>query len=166
MIGSLLPRGSLVRLGVPAGLIFACAVILGWSAGDVIVPPQRSPPPIRWSLPRPRTEDTTRNLAAVIAGRPWNRGYPIGAGAQTGPAPAAAPPPNWRLAGVAKRSGESFALIASDATPTAKIDYLRVGDRLPDSSVIVALTPDSVTTKGGKQSATRAHVYRLFSAKE
>jgi hypothetical protein len=166
MMGSPLPRGSLIRLGIPAGFIIACAVILGWSDGDIIVPPQRPPPPIRWSLPRPRTEDTTKNLAAVLAGRPWNRGSLTGAGAQTAPTQAAAAPPSWRLAGVAKRSGESFALIASGATPTAKIDYLRIGDRLPDSSIIVALTADSVTTKGGKQSPTRAHVYRLFDAKE
>ncbi|MBV8121837.1 MAG: hypothetical protein JO081_18075 [Alphaproteobacteria bacterium] len=165
MIGAPLSHRSLARLGIPAGLIFACAVILGWSAGDVIVPPPSSRPPSAWALPRPRTEDPARDFAAVMAGRPWNRGSPLGGGSQSR-APAVAAPASWRLAGIAQRGGEGFALIASGAAPSAKIDYARVGDRLPDSSVIVALTSDSITTKGGKESSASAHIYRLFGAKE
>jgi hypothetical protein len=164
MMQSLLTRGSLMRLGIPAGFILACAVVLGWSAGDIIVPQPPLPPPTRWSLPRLRPADPARDLAVITAGRPWNRSDATGAGTQP-QTPAIPTPPSWRLAGIAKRSTKSVALIAKGSAPTAQIDYLRVGDRLPDSSVIVALSPDSITTKGGKQPSTRT-IYRLFGAKE
>lgn len=164
MMQSLLTRGSLIRVGIPTGFIFACAVVLGWSAGDIIVPQPPPPPPTRWSLPRMRPADPARDLAVVTAGRPWNRSEAAGTGAQL-QTPVISTPPSWRLAGIAKRSTESVALIAKGSAPTAQIDYMRVDDRLPDSSVIIALTPDSITTKGGKQPSTRT-MYRLFGAKE
>jgi hypothetical protein len=164
MMQSLLTRGSLMRVGIPAGFIFACAVVLGWNAGDIMVPQPPPLPPTRWSLPRLRPEDPARDLAIVIAGRPWKRGNAAGTGAQP-QMPVNPTPPSWRLAGIAKRSTESVALIAKGSAPTAPVDYLRIGDRLPDNSVIIALTPDSITTKGGKLPSART-MYRLFGAKE
>lgn len=153
-----------MRVGIPAGFIFACAVVLGWNAGDIIVPRPSPLPPTRWSLPRLRPEDPAKDLAVVTAGRPWNRSDAAGTGAQP-QIPVNPTPPSWRLAGIAKRSTESVALIAKGSAPTAQIDDLHVGDRLPDSSVIIALTPDSITTKGGKQPSAHT-MYRLFGAKE
>jgi hypothetical protein len=164
MMQSLVTRGSLMRVGIPAGFIFACAVVLGWNAGDIIVPQPPPLPPTRWSLPRLRPADPARDLAVITAGRPWNRSDAAGTGAQP-QMPVIPTLLSWRLAGIAKRSTESVALVAKGSAPTAQIDYLRVGDRLPDSSVIVALSPDSITTEGSKQPSTRT-TDRLFGAKE
>jgi hypothetical protein len=165
MIGSALPRVRLARLAIPAGLIFACALFFGWNAGDTAVPRPPASPKIRWSLPHPRKEDAARDFALIMARRPWGRGSLGGAGAQPGKGPKGAAPPSWRLAGIVERSGESMALILTGAGPAAKLEYFRVGDRLPDGTVLTALARDSATVDGTKPPHAGAHVFRLFDAK-
>jgi hypothetical protein len=165
MIGSALAqRGSLIRLGIPIGVIFVCAVLLGWNAGDTPIPPPPPLAPTPWSLPQPKPDDTARDLAVITAGRPWNRGLDSPAGAATPPAAASAP--SWRLAGIVERNNHSFALIASGPDAAAKLDYLSVGDPLPDGSVLVEIAPAAAISEGGKSSSTGRHVYRLFGEKQ
>jgi hypothetical protein len=163
--GSPLPRASAIRLAVPVGLIFACAVALGWSGGgDVVVPHAATPKPIPWSLPRPRPNTLAKDLATIANGKPWHRGYGGAHGAElAGAHGRGAAPPQWRLAGVVERSGEHFALVESGAGRSAKLHYFRVGEALPDGSVLVALTRDSATAQSGKPPKPR--VYHLFGKK-
>jgi hypothetical protein len=156
------PRIASPRLAVPIGIVFAGAVLLGWNAGDVAVPPPAPLPPIRWSLPRPRVAETAKDFAVVTAGRPWNRHSPLASGTRPGQGRPGAAAPSWRLAGIVERGGAGFALIASGAGATAKLDYLRIGDRLPDGSVLLALGRDSATAAAGK---SRPRIYRLFGKK-
>ena len=163
MIGSPAPRTSLIRLAIPAALIFACAVVLGWNAGDTIVPMAAAPAPIRWSLPQPKADDAARDMAALTTAKPWHRDFPGLRPAAPTPGQAAAA--DWRLAGIVDRDEERYALVLSGAGAAAKIAYLQVGDTLPDGSVIVALTRDSAAAEGGKPPAHGHRIYRLFGEK-
>jgi hypothetical protein len=157
----LVQRGGLIRIGIPVGVIFVCAALLGWSAADTPVPPAPRVAAGSWSLPQVEARDPARDLAIITAGRPWDRG--IGS-PDTGSAAAAAA--GWRLAGIVERNDQRFALIASGPDTAAKLDYLSLGDSLPDGSVLVELTPDSAAVEGGKSAAAGRRVYRLFDKKK
>jgi hypothetical protein len=160
----LVGHGRMMRLAIPIGLTFLCAVVLGWYAGDTPVPPAARPAPVPWSLPQPEVRDSAKDLAIVTAGRPWNRGTGAAAAGAT-PTPAA-PAASWRVAGIVLRNDQRFALIANGLDATAKLDYLSVGDALPDGSVLVEITPDSAAVEGGKTSAAGRRIYRLFDKKK
>lgn len=156
--------GRLIRLGIPIGVIFLCSVFLGWNAGDTPIPPAVRVAPAPWSLPQAEVPESAKDLAIVTSGHPWNRGS-ASADAGASPAPAAAAP-TWRLAGIIQRNDQRFALIASGPDAAAKLDYLGIGDALPDGSVLVDIMQDSAAVEGGKAPAAGRRVYRLFDKKK
>ena len=156
--------GRSIRLGIPIGVIFLCAMFLGWNAGDTPLPPAARMAPVPWSLPTAEVRESAKDLAIVTAGRPWNRGFASAdAGASLAPAVAA---PSWRLAGIIQRNDQRFALIASGPDAAAKLDYLGIGDALPDGGVLVDITQDSAAVEGGITAAAGRRVYRLFDKKK
>lgn len=155
-----LPHEGWGRFGAATGILVVCALWLGWSAGDTPVPPIRPLAQIPWSLPRLRSNDPASDFAAVTARQPWGAGVAMAPRATAKGQSVAAT--NWRLAGVIRRGADSFALLATGAGG-AKLTYLRIGDRLPDGSVLLRITSDSAVTKQGK---SPPRIYRLFGAKE
>ena len=166
-------------VAVAIAVLLAAALVLGWQAGDTPLPPPAKAEPAKWSLPKLTHSDATADLAVLKNRHPWSGLFTLGptAAAPGGPAvpggnaapggpgahPAAAPPPSWRLAGVVERGEDRFALVAP-GPGTGELSYLRLGDRLPDGSTLVAIAPDSATTADAKSPARR-RVYRLFGEK-
>lgn len=147
----------LVRAGAATGALFACAVLLGWHAGHVVVAPGAAVEPEAWQLPQIKKSDPEKDLAALAARKPWST--------SAAPTPSkAAAATNWRFAGVVQRGDERYALVVSGTDAAAKVSYLRTGETLPDGSVLVEITADSATSASDPASPDR-HTYRLHGAK-
>jgi hypothetical protein len=177
------PRRIMVRLGAGALVAVAGAAGLGWSAGETPLPPPSAIPKETWELREIKPEDTAK-LVAVLAGRhPWagfidSARRPDQRRTARNPAPKPATP--WRLAGIVQRGDESFALIATGQAAQTKIEYRRVGDSLPDGSILVQILPDSAKTQPAPSDSPsttppstddsppenpETRVYRLFDKK-
>ncbi len=63
-----------------------------------------------------------------------------------------------------QRDDGTFALVAVGTGAAARLDYLRVGDPLPDGGILASITADSAVVKGGPGSAAQ-RVYKLFDKK-
>lgn len=153
-----LPRGTWLKVGVVAVILFAGAAALGWRAGFTLPPPQAVRPEAPWSLPPPQQNETNRDLAVLASRKPWGDASSV---AEEHRQPVRPPARlSWRLAGIIQRGGDTFALIAQGMP--AKFAYLRVGDALPDGSKLIEITADEAVAQGGKDDAHAKHVYRLF----
>jgi hypothetical protein len=159
----LLQRDGATRLAIAVLVVFAGALVLGWGAGDATLPaaPTAAAPP--WSMPSPRPDDPSRDLALLTARHPWSAGAASDPAAAAAAAAAAAHP-SWRLEGVVVRGRERFALVGAGTAAAAPLAYLRVGDRLPDGGVLVAIASDSATVRDPRLPA-QPRVYRLFGEK-
>jgi hypothetical protein len=160
MTAALVHRVGWVRLAVAAGTIVSGAVLLGWRAGNTPVPPLPPRAATPWSLPRLDADDPAKDLAVLTARHPWTSGGP----GRRALGPAAAPPPpiNWRLAGIITRNDVTFALIAIGRPGTpSKLEYRRVGDALPDGSILVGINSDNAVSED-KGKAKKQRVFRLF----
>jgi hypothetical protein len=161
MIGPMrFERAVFIRFGLPTLAIGLCAALLGWSAGETVLPPMATIAATPWSLPPPADSDPARDLALLTQRKAWSPGL-LGA---AGPAVALAGPPKWRLAGVVQRDDGTFALIASGTDATAKLDYLRVGEPVPDGGILVAITANSAVVEDAHASSGQ-RVYKLFDKK-
>jgi hypothetical protein len=164
--------GLLGRLLTVAALVLlAAAVVLGWQAGDAPLMPPPSADRAPWSLPPRPHSDAAAAMAALEARRPWGEvtspaqaAAAAGAAGGAGQPNAAAASSAWRLAGIVERGQDHFALIASGVGPGLHLAYLRVGDRLPDGSVLLRIATDSATIANAKASA-QPRIYRLFGEK-
>jgi hypothetical protein len=95
MIGSgFFEMRPIFRFGVPTAIIGICAAILGWNAGETVLPPSQTTATTPWSLPPPDNRgDLAQDLSVLNQRLPWSPGL-LGAasGAQAGqPAHGAAP---------------------------------------------------------------------------
>ncbi len=176
---------SLVRIAGVTAVLFAAAAALGWKAGETPPPPPPAVGKEAWALQASTPDDPDHDLGILKARHPWtgiidmtkrppvNRVVP---GAK--PAAAAARPrPNWRLAGIVQRGDESFVLIATGNPRQTTYEYRRVGDSLPDGSILVQISADSAKTEikppasaaspesSPQAAAPETTVYRLFDKK-
>ncbi|HUZ74928.1 MAG TPA: hypothetical protein VMU87_18230 [Stellaceae bacterium] len=136
-------RRTLLRLAVAAVLMIGSGIALGWRAGQTDVPPAAPIAKEKWSVKPPEREDPTRDLSVLTSLHPWT-GF---VEARREQAAAHKAPPAWRLAGIVQRGEEKFALIAMGQYPKPIFEYRRVGDSLPDGSILVQITSDSAKTK-------------------
>jgi hypothetical protein len=165
VIGSSLFHGRPLQLGLVAGALVACAMILGWRAGKIPVPRATPVPPTVWELPRLMPSDTAGDLAVLMARKPWG-GNAAFVDPERGPQPQIQNTEPWRLAGIVERDREPLAMILIGSGPTARLEYRAIGDRLPDGSVFVQIDADSATSQGGQPPAVVQRVYRLFENKK
>jgi hypothetical protein len=136
-------RRTLVRFAFAGVLILGGGVALGWRAGEPANPLAVPTAKDQWTLTAPKAEDVTKDLGALKSLHPWT-GF-----VEQKPAarPQAAARPTWRLAGIVQRGNETIALITTAQGPAAKFEYRRVGDTLPDGSILVQITADSAKTQ-------------------
>jgi hypothetical protein len=179
-----LDRVTLYRIGAAFGFAVLMALFLGWGSGYTPPPPLTRAAPEQWKLNPPAPPDAAKDLAALKARHPWSADMPGaasaagGAGGADGPGAPADPKAVWRLAGVIERGDERFALIAIGVEPSVTLEYKKIGDALPDGSVLVQITPNSATTGPSKAApkdapnsidapdASGQHIYRLFGSKK
>lgn len=164
-------RRTLVRMLIAALVVAGGGMALGWNAGEMTPPP---PGPIAhdpWSLDQPTQADVTKDVGVLATLHPW-------AGIVEAKKPQAPEqrraPPSWRLAGVVQRGDEKLALIATGKPPRISFEYKRVGESLPDGSILVQITSDSAKTQKSSPSSAEAkspssetlasdsHTYQLF----
>ena len=67
--------------------------------------------------------------------------------------------------GTIVRDGQRFALIQLGPQKTGKIEYLAVGDNMPDGSKLDEVTNDSIATAQSVSGDAQRTVYRLFDKK-
>jgi hypothetical protein len=151
------------RLAALAAIAVAIAAFLGWQAGNTPVEPGPALAATRWSLPTHAANEPDRDLAILNSRRPWNTpegGLSAlganGSSASVGSAPAA----SWRLAGIVGRADGNFAMIAIGPPNTMKLEYRAVGDKLPDGSTLVAITPEGAAIRSDGEAEPR--LLRLF----
>jgi hypothetical protein len=183
-------RRTMIRLAGVAVVLIAGAVVLGWRAGETAVPPL---PPLAkdaWSTVTASADDPVKDFQIMRGRHPWtgfldmtkrlqvNRG-PAAAAAAAARRPAPVKPKvPWRLAGIILRGDESFVLIATGQAAKTTLEYRRVGDSLPDGSILVQIMPDSAKTQPAPSAAPPSEnpeapppekpetiVYRLFDKK-
>jgi hypothetical protein len=171
-------RRTLLRFAIAGVLILGGGVALGWKAGETADPPAGSDAKEQWALAAPKKQDVTKDLDALKSLHPWS-GFVEQA--KPPPRPQAARP-TWRLAGIVQRGAETLALITTAQGPAAKFEYRRVGDALPDGSILVQITADSAKTQmpsssdssssssappsdSASDSSPEARTYRLFDKK-
>lgn len=179
MIRSALPpRRILIRLGAVVLVAAAGAAVLGWGAGVTPLPPLAAIPKETWELREIKPEDTAKLVEVLAARHPWagfidSSRRPDQRRTAARPQPKAPATP-WRLAGIVQRGDESFALIATGQAAQTKIEYRRVGDSLPDGSILVQISPDSAKTQPASPPPSsddtppenpETRVYRLFDKK-
>jgi hypothetical protein len=163
MIGRMSPRRRRGTVLPAAGiLIVASAVMLGWRDTQPIAPRDAAIPAAQWALPSPRHDDAEADAAVLRARRPWG-----GSTAFHDTEAPAAPPvaATWRLVGTIARDDRRLALVEVGPQPESKLEYRGIGDRLPDSSVVMQIEPDSITTQGGEGLPAGPIVHRLFEKK-
>ena len=180
MIKPALPsRRVLIRLGVVALVLTAGSAALGWKAGETPLPPPSAIPKESWELREIKPEDTATLVAVLAARHPWggfidaSKRPEVRRNVRT-PPKRPPPPTPWRLAGIVQRGDESFVLIATGQAAQTKIEYRRVGDSLPDGSIIVQILTDSAKTQAASAAPDsddsppenpETRVYRLFDKK-
>jgi hypothetical protein len=180
MIGSQIVRRNLIRIAGVAVVALVGAVALGWRAGETVVPPL---PPVAkdaWSLPKSQPEDIDKDLALMKGKHPWtgflNMDKRVTLNRRPENAPPVRPPSRpkpkvpWRLAGIIQRGEESFVLIATGQAAKTTLEYKRVGDSLPDGSILVQIMADSAKTQAPSSESSASQdpqtsVYRLFDKK-
>lgn len=156
-------RLAIRPLAGAAGL--ALAVGLGWLDAPATAPPAYAPPAEAWSLPTLAQSQSGRGLAEVTALRPWSADRRPAA--PPNPSPTAGPAPEgWRLAGIVLRGEERFVLITGGSVNSQDVEYKRVGDTLPDGSIILQISQDSVITEGGASSPGGRTTHRLFDSRK
>jgi len=181
MIKPALPsRRVLLRLGAVALVLTAGSAALGWRAGETPLPPPSAIPKESWELREIKPEDTTTLVGVLAARHPWagfidaSKRPDLRRAARTPPKRPPPPPPPWRLAGIVQRGDESFVLIATGQAAQTKIEYRRVGESLPDGSILVQILPDSAKTQPASAAPDsddsppenpETRVYRLFDKK-
>jgi hypothetical protein len=174
-------RRNLLRIAGVAVVLVAVAVGVGWRAGKTEVPPLPPLPKDSWSLPKADAEDTAKDLAVMKGKHPWtgfldmtkrvtlNKRSATQTPARTAPRPAPARPQvPWRLAGVIQRGDESLVLIATGKEPKTILEYKKVGDSLPDGSILVQIMSDSAKTQAPASESSTSEdpkIYRLFDKK-
>jgi hypothetical protein len=184
-----LDRVTLYRIGAGFGFAVLIALFLGWGSGYTPPPPLTRAAPEQWKLNPPAPPDAAKDLATLKARHPWSADLPGaaaggagGTGGAGGPGAPADPQAVWRLAGVIERGDERFALIAIGVEPSVTLEYKKIGDALPDGTVLVQITPNSATTGPSEEAPKDApkdaansidapdtngqHIYRLFGSKK
>jgi hypothetical protein len=171
---------TLLRYAIAGAVIVGGGVALGWRAGETGDPLAGPAAKDQWALAAPKEEDVTKDLGALKSLHPWT-----GFVEQQKPAARPQPParPTWRLAGIVQRGAETLVLISTAQGQTAKFEYRRVGDSLPDGSILVQITADSAMTRmpaspdsssstaapssaaPSSDSSPEARTYRLFDKK-
>jgi hypothetical protein len=176
-------RRTLLRLAILGALVIAAGVWLGWRAGAMDDVETARLAKETWALSPPVREDPTRDLALLAARHPW-RGPTEDRRERVQRPP---PLPRWRLAGIVQRGDEKFALITVEARPLPRYEYRRVGDTLPDGSILVQIMEDGAKTEShpspesrpssgappaaspppsaSKSSSANVRTYRLFEKK-
>ena len=176
-------RRTLVRLAVAGVLLISAGAALGWKAGQTDEPPALPTAKEKWALAAPQGDDTTKDLAILNLRKPW--GSPDEARREQPTARTA--PPQWRLAGIVVSGEEKLALISTGQYPRARFEYRRIGESLPDGSILVQITSDSAKTESRSapgpasspafppsprspssppaSSSPQTHTYRLFEKK-
>ncbi len=170
-----LERRARIQFGIAVGVLVICAGVLGWRAGQPSAPPAAVIAKDPWSLGSLKSEDTSKDMDLLKIRRSWD-GFDRGRGPAQAQARARGPAVTWRLAGIVKRGDESFVLISTGQAQTAKYEYRRVGDSLPDGSILVQIMPDGAKTQAPPadaraksdsakkpSSSSDTHVYRLFN---
>ena len=153
-------RAGLIRLA--GAVLLLAAIVLGWRAGHLRAPGDIGVVPAPWALPQRQSSDAEADAAILRARRPWGGSAAFSDPEVVRPAPAA---PSWRLVGTVERDDGRFALIEIGTQPGARLEYRGIGEQLPDSSVVMQIDPDSITTQGGAGLPAGPIVYRLFQKK-
>jgi hypothetical protein len=141
-------RRNLLRFAVAGVLILGGGAALGWRAGQTADPVAGPTAKEQLALTAPKEENVTKDLGALTSLHPWS-------GFVEQQKPARPPPParpTWRLAGIVQRGDETYALITTSQGPAAKFEYRRVGETLPDGSILVQITADSAKTQMSRPS--------------
>ena len=143
-------RSTLIRLAIAGLFIVGCGMALGWRAGEAIESPQGKAASDPWSLDAAKKPDPSKDLDVLAALHPWSGAAPK----RQQVAAAAPPPPTWRLAGIVKRGDENFALIQTGTASRIMFEYRKLGESLPDGTILVQIGDDSAKTQ--KPSSTDA----------
>jgi hypothetical protein len=147
-----LERRARLQFGIAVGVLVVGAAALGWRAGETLPPPPSAIAKDPWSLGPLKNQDTAKDVELLRQRRSWN-GFEREGGPQQAAtrAPAAAVP--WRLAGIVRRGDESLVLISTGRAQTTKFEYRRVGDALPDGSILVQIMSDGAKTQSSSSGA-------------
>jgi hypothetical protein len=160
MIGQRMPQGRRAAvLGTAGAVVMGAAILLGWNAARPPTALSSAVPPDPWALPRDQRSDTAANVAILRARRPWGGTAAFRDIDGAPPVQAALP---WRLVGTVVRDNVRFALIEIGPQPRGQLKYFGIGDRLPDSSIVVQIEADSITVQGRAGSPAESTIYRLF----
>lgn len=167
-------RRTLLRLAVAAVLMVGIGIALGWRADQTDESPASQMAKEPWSVQPPKSEDPTKDLALLTSRHPWTGNTE----AKKEEAAAHKVPPAWRLVGIVQSGKEKFALVTTGQSPRPRPAYLRIGDALPDGSILVQITSDSAKTEMRSippsssppasppaSTSAIAHTYRLFEKK-
>lgn len=158
-----LSGGRRPHLWIAATLVAAATLSLafGWQMGQETQQSALAPAAEAWSLPQPQETAPGQDMAEITTKRPWAaEGRAAGMGAIRPDAGSGAT--GWRLAGTVQRGDQQFALIARGTA----LEYKRVGDSLPDGSIILQINQDGVITDGGSSSPDKKTRHTLFGTRK
>jgi hypothetical protein len=150
-------RRTEVQAGAAAGAALLVALVMGWLNGRAHPATLHAQDEEQWSIPQVRESSAARDQAVLSSRKLWNGYYATGSsqgGGQSAPA-------KWRFAGTVVRGQERFALIAGESG--GKLQYLKIGDKLPDGSSLVDISPDTLVSDGGSGTPEERHSYHLFT---
>jgi hypothetical protein len=153
-------RGAAIALAGTA--LLTGAVVLGWNAGEPTAARETGAAAASWALPQQQRSDTEADAGVLRARRPWGGNGAFRDTEGLAPPPAVVP---WKLVGTVARDDGRFALIQVGPQQGGKLEYRGIGDRLPDSSIVIQIEPDSITTREGADLAAAPIVHRLFQKK-
>jgi hypothetical protein len=140
------PKSLRLRLLLGGPALLALGVAAGWLRAAE--PPDLSgfkAPPETWKEPALRHIDPAKALATLTQHAIWGDSGP-GAAAEAEKSAT----PEWKLSGIVSQKGSPVAviLLPEPGKPAPRVQYIKIGEQLPDGSHLVDIARTAITVAG------------------
>jgi hypothetical protein len=142
----MLPKSVRLRLLLGGPALLALGLAAGWLRA--VEAPDTSGvkgPAETWKEPTPKQGDPAKSIATLTQRAIWGDAAP-----ESQAEAAKSATPDWRLSGIVSQRGAPVAVIllteAGKAPP--RVEYIKIGDALPDGSHLVDIAKTAITVAG------------------